>query len=230
MRPLALDLCCGAGGASMGLYLAGFDVIGIDIRPQPRYSFTFVLADALRPPFRLSNFDFIWASPVCKRYTRCWRGQPHRREDYPDQIAPMRALLAATNVPFVLENVVGSPLRPDLVLTGAMFDLPIVRDRVFEISGFPAPFALAPQHRGTTRAGDLAMIAGRGGAMKGWNRKNWDIPEIRAKLAKRNSAAGWREAMGINWMTRDELSQAIPPAYAEFVGRAALAHLGEAAA
>lgn len=209
----------------MGLHRAGYEVIGCDIEPQPHYPFRFVQGDALHPPFDLGRFAFVWASPVCKRYSRCWRGRPDRRDAYPDQVAPIRELLHAAGVPFVLENVVGAPLRPDLVLTGAMFGLPIVRDRVFEVHGFRAPFALSPQHRGTTRNGDLAMVVGRGGAMKGWNRNNWDKPEVRARLSARNSADGWREAMGIDWMSRDELSQAIPPAYAEFIGRAALAAL-----
>ena len=224
IRPLALDLYCKAGGASMGLHRAGYDVVGIDIEPQPRYPFLFVQADALRLPFDLSAFDFIWASPVCKRFSRVWRGQPERRDDYPDQIEPTRRMLVASGKPFAIENVIGAPLRADVVLTGAMFDLPIVRDRIFEIEGFRVPFRLAPQHRGSTRTGELAMIAGRGGAMKGWNRKNWDNPITRARLAKRNSADGWRDALGIDWMIRDELSQAIPPAYSQFIADAALAH------
>lgn len=209
----------------MGLSNAGFDVTGVDIEPQPRYPFAFIQADALT--FDLGGYAFIWASPVCKKFTRAFRGQNHRRQNYPDQIAPMRERLLASNTPFVIENVIGAPLRADLILTGAMFDLPIVRDRVFEIHGFPAPFALAQQHvSGGTRNGKLAMIAGHGGAMKGWNRANWDKPEIRDQLRRRNSAAGWADAMGIGWMTRNELAQAIPPAYAEFIGRAAIARIG----
>lgn len=216
----ALDLFCGAGGASMGLHRAGFDVTGIDLRPQPRYPFRFIQGDALHPPVRLGDFDLIWASPPCEAYTRVWRGRPEARLDYPDLIEPTRTMLLAAHRPFIIENVVGAPMRPDLVLTGAMFDLPIVRDRVFEVEGFRVPFAMAPQHRGTTRTGELAMVAGRGGAMKGWNRRNWEKPDIRARLAKRNSMAGWREAMGIDWMDRDTLRKAIPPAYSEYIARA----------
>lgn len=220
-RLQALDLFCGAGGAAMGLHRAGFEVVGVDIKPQKRYPFAFVQGDALNPPFDLGDFDFIWASPVCKQFTRCWRGQPEKRERYPNQIPETRALLAG-HPRTCIENVPDAPLRPDAVLSGAMFDLPIVRERIFEINGFNVPFILAPQHRGSTRTGELAMIAGRGGAMKGWNRRNWDIPEVRKRLSRRNSAQGWRDAMRIDWMIRDEISQAIPPAYSEFIGRAAI--------
>lgn len=214
----ALDLFCGAGGATRGLQLAGFHVTGIDIRPQRRYcGDLFIQADALRPPVRLADFDFVWASPLCERFTRCWRGQPHR-------------LLLAVGVPFVLENVIGAPLRADLLLTGAMFGLPIVRDRIFECHGFAVPFALAPQHRGTTRRGDLAMVAGGGGAMKGWNRAHWDDPVTRDRLRRRNSVSGWREAMGIDWMDRRTLAKAIPPAYSEFIGCAVASQLRARAA
>lgn len=227
MRRLALDLFCGEGGASMGLHSAGFDVIGVDIEPRRRYPFRFVQADAVRPPFDLSRFDFIWASPPCEAHTRVWRGQPERRLDYEDLIGPTRDMLAAAGVPFTLENVIGAPLRPDLILTGATFNLPIVRERIFECHGFPVPFVLAKQHppHVNTRNGGLAMVAGRGGAMKGWNRRNWERPDVRAKLSARNSIAGWREAMQMPWASRDGIRKAIPPAYAEFVGRAALAAL-----
>lgn len=229
MRPLALDLFCKAGGASMGLHQAGFDVIGCDIERQPHYPFTFVQADALAHPFDLSRFAFVWASPVCKRYSRIWRGQEHRRDDYPDQIEPVRQVLLTSGRPFAIENVIGAPMRCDVLLTGAQFGLPIVRDRQFEIHGFRAPFGLHPQHfRETTKNGGLAMVAGGGGAMKGWNIENWYKPEVRARLSARNSVRGWREAMGIEWMTRGELAQAIPPAYAKFIGEAAIAQIATA--
>lgn len=230
VQPRALDLFCGAGGATRGLQIAGFHVTGIDIKPQPRYCGDhFIQADALRPPVDLRAFDLIWASPPCEKHTRVWRGRPERRRDYEDLIEPTRTLLTKSGAPFVLENVIGAPLRPDVVLTGAMFDLPIVRERIFECHGFTPPFALSKRHPPhiNTRNGGLAMVAGRGGAMKGWNRKNWDRPEIRAKLAKRNSIAGWREAMQMPWANRDGIRKAIPPAYSEFIGRAALAYITE---
>ena len=239
MKPRALDLFCKAGGATKGLQRAGFHVTGVDIEPQRRYcGEAFVQADALLPPFDLSTFDFIWASPPCQRYTRVWKGQEHKREGYADLVAGTRSMLSASGVPWAMENVIGAPLRPDLVLTGAMFDLDIVRDRVFEIDGFPAPFALAPQHMRKVSDGGLACVAGHG-ANNAWNvrRKRgpytkWrDLPEaLKAALRNRNNARGWSEAMGIDWMTRDELRNAVPPAYSEHIGRAALAWMAKSPA
>src|SRR6266705_2652317 len=104
MKPTALDLFCGAGGASMGLHRAGFDVTGVDVRPQPRYPFAFVQADALDLPFDLQQFDFVWASPPCQHYTIVFRGQEHRRARHPALVAPVRALIARAPMS-VIENV-----------------------------------------------------------------------------------------------------------------------------
>ena len=111
-----LDLFCGAGGASMGLHRAGFDVTGIDLRPQPRYPFRFVQADATRPPVRLDDFDFVWASPPCQRWTAMVQ-QKSRQDHHPDLIGPVRAMLAGLH--HCIENVPRAPLRPDLTLTAA---------------------------------------------------------------------------------------------------------------
>src|SRR5438132_13090968 len=119
-----LDLYCGAGGASVGYERAGFDVVGIDIKPQPRYPFEFYQTDALLTDLdwiRRERFDVIHASPPCQRYTAL-----RTREDlsgYPDLIAPTRELLEATGLPYVIENVEGSPLRPSLVLCAASVEL-----------------------------------------------------------------------------------------------------------
>jgi DNA (cytosine-5)-methyltransferase 1 len=232
----ALDLFCGAGGASRGLQRAGFHVTGVDIRPQKRYGGDcFVLADALHPPFDLADFDFVWASPPCQAYTRVFRGQEHRRRNHPNLVPATRKLLAAHPLT-VIENVVGAPIRPDLLLTGAQFDLDVVRDRVFECS-FPVPFVLHRQHRGTVTNGDLATVAGKG-VNNAFNLRRargfckWrDLPErLKKGLCERNSAAGWRAAMQIDWMTKDELAQAIPPAYSEFIAQAAISQMQRVAA
>jgi DNA (cytosine-5)-methyltransferase 1 len=230
----ALDLFSGAGGASVGLARAGFEVWGVDIKPQPRYPFRerFIQGDALKPPFDLREFDFIWASPVCKAYSVLTRIQKLKR-DYPRQIEEVRALLSSGARMWCIENVPGAPIRADVVLEGGQFDLDIVRRRHFEISGFPAPFGLARQQMRKVTDGGLATVAGKG-ANNAWNIRRriggatkWrDLPEpLRKALGGRNCVAGWRAAMGIDWMTRDELAQAIPPPYAEFIGRAAIAAL-----
>lgn len=215
-RPLALDLFCGAGGASMGLHRAGFDVVGVDIKRQPRYPFRFVQADALRPPFDLDAFDFIWASPKCQRWTpgAQQRGDQERHED---QIMPLRPVLIASRAMWVMENVPRSPLRRDLVLTGDMFGSKTYRKRVFEMNFL----VLAPRWRppfGPKTRPDAVTVAGRSGGKS--NRDHW----------QNGRKDAWQAAMGIDWMTNAEMAQAVPPAYAEFIGRAALRHLEARAA
>lgn len=231
MKPRALDLFCGAGGATRGLQMAGFHVTGIDNCPQPRYvGDSFVRGDALQPPIKLEEFDLIWASPPCQAYSI---GNARWRYDYPDLIDETRALLHGQSIT-VIENVASAPLRADIVLTGLMFDLPLIRRRHFEISGFPAPFLLYRQTTGTVTNGDLACVAGHG-ANRAWNgggHGNWSqLPlDLKERLSRRNNKAGWAEAMQIDWMLRDEMAEAIPPAYAEFIGRAILDYIGRKAA
>src|SRR5262249_32481308 len=146
-RPIALDLFCGAGGASMGLHRAGFDVVGVDIESQPRYPFTFLRTDVTRMsvfgyPFRLDQFDFIWASPPCQGSTALTRCNGNA-EDWPDLIPGTRALLKAAGRPYCIENVEGAPLEHPMMLCGTMFPgLRVLRHRIFECSFF----MLAPAH------------------------------------------------------------------------------------
>ncbi|MFJ6750727.1 DNA cytosine methyltransferase [Streptomyces sp. NPDC091266] len=126
-----LDLCCGAGGLSMGYYLAGFDVVGVDNRPQPNYPFTFHQADALA--FPLDGFDLVHASWPCQHFARvtAWRGS---RADHLDLLTAGRARLKASGLPWVMENVPEAPLRPDYLLCGTQFGLNVRRHRSFETS------------------------------------------------------------------------------------------------
>jgi DNA (cytosine-5)-methyltransferase 1 len=136
-------------------------------------------------------------------------------------------MLKASGVPlWCIENVPRAPLRVDLVLTGGEFDLDIVRRRHFELNGFTA-FTMHREQMRKASDGGLASVAGRG-ANNTWRVRRdgmgWRYmpADLRQALSERNNAAGWRNAMGIDWMSRDELAQAVPPAYAEFIGRAAL--------
>jgi DNA (cytosine-5)-methyltransferase 1 len=187
--------------------MAGFWVLGIDNRPQPRYcGDAFIQADALRPPVRLEDFDLIWASPPCQHASIGARRWIAVGREYPELITATRAMLEAAGGPFIIENVPGALVRPDLVLTGAMFGIPTYRRRHFELSFF----ALQPDHGRPfgplTRPGSFTA-AGNGG--HGPNR-----PRL------------WAEGMGVEWMTdKHEIAQAVPPAYAAFIGRAALHHI-----
>jgi hypothetical protein len=146
MRPRLLDLFCGAGGAAMGYYRAGFDVVGVDIKPQPRYPFEFHLGDAMTWP--LAGFDAIHASPVCLTFARvtAWRGS---RADHPDTLTPTLDRLAGVTVPWVVENVEEAMLRADYLLCGTQFGLPIRRHRHFQLGNWSS-YDLRPpcDHRG----------------------------------------------------------------------------------
>lgn len=207
----ALDLFCGAGGSSMGLHRAGFEVVGVDIEPQPRYPFHFAQADAMR--FPLSGFDFVWASPPCQRFCAL-----RTREDlshYPDLIAPIRNRLAAARLPFVIENVPGAPVRADIVLCGSMFGLRSYRHRLFECS---LPVEAPPHPKHVVRVN-----------RRGENRRvHWANGGFMTITGDVGTYCG-PEAMGIDWMTGDEMSEAIPPAYAEFIGRQAIQQMRQAA-
>jgi DNA (cytosine-5)-methyltransferase 1 len=215
-RPLLLDLFCGAGGAAMGYHRAGFDVVGVDIAPQPHYPFEFHQGDALDVLDDLAHdFDAIHASPPCPAYSRVTGfGGVGAHKKHPDLVEPTRRLLEATGLPYAIENVPGAPLRPDLTLCGEMFGLRVHRHRVFEFGG--GMFALRLPHTKHRLKGarDNCHIE------DGYTRV------VTGHLSDVDDAAA---AMGIDWMTRDELTQAIPPAYTEWIGAQLLQHVRAAA-
>lgn len=216
MRPRLLDLFSGAGGAAVGYHRAGFDVLGIDISPQPNFPFHFVQADALAPPLDLAAFDVIHASPPCQAYTTLGnRFRGNGGPDHPELIGPVRAMLEASGVPYVIENVPGAAraLHAPIRLTGEQFGLRVHRARLFECS----PFVLSPSP--VSRQDNPVAVYGKLDGRRLWTRT--DGTELRAPSSLEEPSA----AMGIDWMEWDELKEAIPPAYTEYLGRQLLTML-----
>ena len=210
MKPRLLDLFCGAGGAAMGYHRAGFEVVGVDINPQPHYPFEFHQADAMNLPLGW-GFDAIHASPPCQAYSRT--SSLHDNE-HPHLYVQMRDRLQESGAPWVIENVIGAPYEQGIVLCGSAFGLGVWRHRNFETSFLMLSpgcrHDLCPKPLDVTGTGGPCERPQHNGG--GAHRKPRSIGEARA-------------AMGIDWMSRRELSQAIPPAYTEYIGAQLLAVL-----
>jgi DNA (cytosine-5)-methyltransferase 1 len=215
-----LDLFCGAGGAAVGYHRAGFEVVGVDLAPQPRYPFEFHQADAMT--FQLEGFDAIHASPPCQRFSAASRCRPGLAMEYPDLIAPMRERLRASGVPWVIENVPGAPLRNPTFLCGQMFGLDLFRHRAFEAS-FDLPFLLHSHSKVGSKAGYVYD------PKSGKDNGGWRPGRIISIAGNCAPIAEARRAMGIDWMDRHELAESIPPAYTEWIGTHLLAVIGAAA-
>jgi DNA (cytosine-5)-methyltransferase 1 len=208
-----LDLFCGAGGAGMGYHRAGFEVVGVDIEPQPNYPFEFIQGDALK--FLMENwreFDRYHASPPCQAHTNAQRIQGR---EHPDYIACVRNAfeLIRWRSPrrhWVIENVPGAPLLSPIELCGAMFGLGTYRHRLFESSSDLVP---------PTHPGHVAPITKMG--------RPPQPGEFMHVVGNFSGVSQARAAMGIEWMTRDELRESIPPAYTEHIGRQLIAHLAQ---
>ena len=209
--PRLLDLFCCAGGAAKGYHNAGFDVTGMDIAEQPNYPFNFVLGDALDlDPGFLSEFDVIHASPPCQAYSVTAK-RTGNGGSWPMLIEPVREMLRATGLPYVIENVVGAPLQNPVVLCGTMFQgLRVIRHRLFETNFELIP----PRHRRHPLCHTLDKRKAHYG-------KTDDMTYYVSVNGGGNcSVDAARDAMGIDWMTKRELNEAIPPAYTEHVGMA----------
>lgn len=204
-----LDACCCAGGAGMGWYLAGWDVVGVDKDEQPNYPFPFIRGDAIEYIRAHGHeYDLIHASWPCQYGAAITKGtNRHLRETYPNLTGPGREAMLAAGRPYVIEN---PDARPDVVLCGTMFGLPILRHRKFEAHGwFPLALPHTP-HRGRVR-----------GHRHG---KHYDGPYVAAygNGGGKATVAEMQAAMRITWTdVRHELTEAIPPAYTQFLGEQA---------
>lgn len=203
MRKLRLlDLCCKAGGCSVGYARAGFEVVGVDIEPQPNYPFEYIQADALT--FSLAGFDAVVMSPPCPRFSRATSFHRGAREKHPSLIEPFRTKAQVSGLPYVIENVEGAPLYCPIKLCGSMFGLRTYRHRLFE-SNIPL---VAPPHKK-----HRAPVAGPGAIAK-----DGEFWSVGGHFGQKDRAQ--REALGIDWMkTQEEIANAIPPAYTEWIGK-----------
>lgn len=209
-----LDLFCCAGGAGVGYARAGFEVVGVDIKPQPNYPFEFHQADALEYlKEHWKEFDVIHASPPCQEYSTLKSLKTH---DFPKLIEPVRLLLIATGKPYIIENVPGAPLINPLILCGTMFrDLRVIRHRLFENNMGICFSPSSCNHWGRTqprndKRGDIKRVG---------NLEDYSFITVAGHDFKRDDG---RKAMGIDWMNSRELAESIPPAYTEFIGRIAM--------
>ena len=219
-----LDCFCKAGGASMGYYQAGFEVVGVDIEPQPNYPFKFIQRDALEALADIefiSQFDIITCSPPCQCYSKLkyLSGNVEKWEqEHVDLVAPTRELLIKTGKPYVIENVENSPLINPIKLCGSQFEnMYTQRPRLFE-SNIPLRKPDAPVVRHKT------LKLGEGFAEDGYitvagTRPPKGMNEIQAKLYY-GFALG-----GIDWMSLEELTQAIPPCYTKWIGKQLINYL-----
>lgn len=214
----ALDLFCCSGGFGKGLADAGFQVSGVDIEPRPNYPFEFVQADAieyLREIIRtgeVKRYRLISAGPPCQANAALTVGTNRSQGwgwEHMDLVPPTRELLQESGVPYVIEQPNGkAAIRKDLMLCGEMFKLGVIRHRNFELGGWSTEQPQHVPHRGRVRGyrhgqyfdGPYVAAYGDGGYKA-------TVPEM-------------QEAMGITWTdVREELTEAIPPAYGRYIGR-----------
>lgn len=198
----ALDLFCGPGGVGWGLTIAGYQVTGVDTNDYSKtYPGEFIRADAYT--FPLNGFDFVWASPPCQPFSMAHAG---RRKHIPIDMEKLERLIERMNaagVEWCVENVPQAPIRRDLLLCGQMFNLRLIRHRIFQLS-FACPQPVHPKHSVSVRAGQAVSIAGHGGDGQ-------------------SNVASWRYALGLEsgmceGLTRNEIAEMLPPSYSLFIG------------
>ena len=222
MKPRHLELFCGAGGTGVGFQRAGFDVTGVDIEAHPDCPFPVIVADAtqiLTETDFLRTFDSIGGGPPCQGFTSMsnrWRGHGGAADQHPDLISWVRLGMEATGLPYVIENVTGAraALRDPILLRGGMFGLNVDRPRLFETN-----FALPKPPKAHKIANPIGVYGKHHDGRRLFTRKDGSI-----QRAARTLEEG-RAAMGIDWMCWDDLREAIPPAYSEWIGAHMMAHV-----
>lgn len=222
-RPLLLDLFCCEGGAAVGYHRAGFDVIGVDLDPQPLYPFPFICAEALAGLdyiLKRRNVAAIHASPPCQRYSDLAKRNGNA-DSWPDMVAEVRAALERTGLPYVIENVEGAPLIDPVRVCGTAFpkQLRVIRHRLFEsnmsIEGTPC------------RPHPLVFTYDKRKAHYG--QLDQDTSFVQVTGGGNATVANKRDAMGMPWASGHGCNEAIPPAYTEFIGRQLIDQLKEPA-
>jgi DNA (cytosine-5)-methyltransferase 1 len=203
--PKVLDLFCGAGGASMGYHKAGFEVTGVDLKHGKRYPFQYLRWDVMQMSVEeLRQYDFIHASPPCQTYsiTRNLRIAQGKQTNKLDLIEPVREMLIASGKPYVIENVMGAPLRNAITVCGSAFGLKVRRHRLFESN---LSF-IGTQCDHKTQGRPVGIYGSMKDEIPGGGRTAHSMDEAKA-------------AMGIDWMIWSELVEAIPPAYTHYLGK-----------
>lgn len=215
-KPRLLDLFCCAGGAGMGYHRAGFEVVGVDIDPQPRYPFAFIQADVTKLDQRfLKFFDAIHASPPCQRYSDLAKRNGNA-EDHPDLVDPVRDMLIASGRPYIIENVEGAPLRDAVMLCGTMFPgLRVLRHRLFESN----IELTTPPH------GKHPLVFTHDKRKGHYGKLNEMVDFVQVTGGGNCSKAAASDAMAIDWMTKEEMNEAIPPAFTQHLGEQLYAHV-----
>ena len=219
MRPRLLDLFCYDGGAGMGYHRAGFDVVGVDIEPRPRYPFDFMQGDALlvfEMPAWIDTFDAIHASPPCQRYSDLAKRNGNA-DEWPDLIPEVRRLLQRTGLPYIIENVEGAPLVDPVTLCGTMFaETFVIRHRLFETNWPLTPPAEHPRH---------PLVFTHDKRKAHYGKLDQDTSYVQVTGGGNATIANKRRAMGMPWASGQGCNEAIPPAYTEFIGRQLIEHI-----
>lgn len=216
---ILVDLCCKAGGCSMGYYQAAKElglnikIIGVDIQEQNNYPFEFIQEDAVS--FLKNNhkdFTHIHASPPCQKYTQSTAQYRKKGKEYPDIYEGIKKIMYEIKKPGVIENVPASPIRPDIILKGTVFGLKVIRKRHFELVNWFMMQPLLEPHKGKVSEGDYVSVFGHASYCK-------SIKDKQYKYKEKTIRETWATAMGIDWYMKDvELSEAIPPAYTKYIG------------